>query len=112
MYTSLDWMGRSEISAQCWSLSHQQPTSGSQVEESTATGRNPHLPQYRRGWQLTPHCLDLVVVIQNTPNARLGHVISILNHVAAILYCDGENRVIHEQIITAVQLTAQSGRRL
>ena len=23
---------------------------------STATGRNLHWPQYRRGWQLTPHC--------------------------------------------------------
>ena len=69
-------------------------------------------------------CSVWVVAIQNTPNARLGHVTSILNHVTAILYCDSENRVIHEQITTkvpgdggrlphevAVQLTAQSGRR-
>jgi len=33
------------------------------VERSTATGRNPHWPQYRRGWQLTPHCLALVVQV-------------------------------------------------
>jgi len=66
-------------------------------------------------------CSAWVVAIQNTPNARLGHVTSILNHVTAILYCDGENRVIHERITAkvpgglphevAIQLTAQSGRR-
>ena len=65
-----------------------------------------------------------VIYSQDTLHARLRGVTSILNHVTAILYCDGENRVIHEHITTkvpgdggrlphevAVQLTAQSGRR-
>ena len=60
---------------------------------------------------------------QDTPHARLKGVTSILNHVTAILYCDGEYGVIHEHITTkvpgdggrlpqevAVQLTAQIGR--
>ena len=62
---------------------------------------------------------------QDTPRARLRGVTSVLNHVTAVLYYDGENRVIHERIITkvpgdggrlprevAVQLTAQGGRRV
>ena len=69
-------------------------------------------------------CSVWVVDSQNTPNARLRRVTSILNRVTAILYCDGENGVIHEHITTkvpgdggrlsyevAIQLTTQSGRR-
>ena len=61
---------------------------------------------------------------QDTPRARLRGVTSVLNHVTAVLYCDGENRVIPEHIITkvpgdggrlprevAVQLTAQRGQK-
>ena len=70
-------------------------------------------------------CPVWVVNSQDTPNARLRGVTSILNHVTTILYCDGENRVIHEHITTklpgdgrrllhevAIQLTCQSGRRV
>jgi len=62
---------------------------------------------------------------QDTPQAWMRGVASILNHVTAILYCDCENRVIHEHIASkdpgdggrlphevAIQLTAQSGRRV
>ena len=57
---------------------------------------------------------------QDTPLARLRGVTSVLNHVTAILYSDGENRVIRKHITTkdpgdggrlprevAVQFTAQ-----
>jgi len=70
-------------------------------------------------------CLVWVVDSQDTPHARLRGVTTILNHMTAILYCDVENRVIHEHITTkvpgdggrllhevAVHLTTQSGRRV
>ena len=62
---------------------------------------------------------------QDAPHTRPRSVTSILNHAAAILCRDGEDRVIYELIATkrpdnsgkllwevAIQLTAQSGRRL
>ena len=68
-------------------------------------------------------CSVWVVDSQDTPYTKLRGVTTILNDVTAILYCDGENRVIREHITTkvpgdggslscevAVQLTAQSGR--
>ena len=70
-------------------------------------------------------CSVWAVDCQNTPHARSRGVTSILNHVTAILYCDSENRVIHEHIITkvpgndgrlphevAIQITAQIGRKV
>jgi len=70
-------------------------------------------------------CSVWAVNSQDTPNARLRGVTSILNRVVSILYRDGENRVIHEDTTTkvpgdggklhrdiAIQLTAQSGRRV
>jgi len=70
-------------------------------------------------------CSVWVVNSQDTPNARLRGVTSILNHFVTILYCDGENRVTPEHTTTkvpadgvrlphevAVQLTAQSARRV
>ena len=64
-----------------------------------------------------------VVDCQDTPHTRLRGVTTILNQVIAVLYCDGENRVIHKHIMTklpgdsgrfpheiAIQLTAQIGR--
>jgi len=70
-------------------------------------------------------CFVWVVDSQDTPNARLRGVTSILIHVTAILYCDSENRVTHEPITTkatgdgvclchelAIQLTAQIDRRV
>ena len=70
-------------------------------------------------------CPVWVVDSQDTPHAGLRGVTSVLNHVTAVLYCDGESRVIHEHITTkvpgdggrlprevAVQLTAQSGGRV
>ena len=70
-------------------------------------------------------CSVWVVDSQDTPHARSRGVTSVLNHVTAVLYCDCENSVIHEHIITkvpgdggkllhevAIQLTAQSGRRV
>ena len=66
-----------------------------------------------------------VVDSQDTPHTRSRGVTSILNHVTAIPYFDGENRVIHEHLITkdpgddgrlphevAVQLTAQIDKRI
>ena len=70
-------------------------------------------------------CSVWVVDSQDTPHARSRGVTSVLNLVTAILYCDGENSVIHEHITTkvpgdggrlphevAVQLTAQSDKRV
>ena len=70
-------------------------------------------------------CCVWVVDSQDTPHARSRGVTSVLNHVTAIMYCDGEHRVIHEHIATkvpgdggrlprevAVQLTAQSDNRV
>ena len=70
-------------------------------------------------------CSVWAVNSQDTPNARSRSVTSILNCVVSILYCDGENRVIHEDTTIkvpgdggrlrrdiAIQLTAQSGRRV
>ena len=70
-------------------------------------------------------CPVWAVDSQDTPHARSRGVTSVLNHVATIHYCDGENSVVHEHIITkvpcdgrwlprevAVQLTAQGGRRV
>ena len=68
-----------------------------------------------------------VVDSQDTPDTRSRGITYDLNHVTAILYRDGEHRVVHERIITkvpgdggrlphevaiAVQLTAQSGIRV
>ena len=70
-------------------------------------------------------CSVWAVDSQDTPHARSRGVTSVLNHVTAVLYCYGENRVIHEHITTkvpgdggrlphevAVQLTTQTGRRV
>ena len=70
-------------------------------------------------------CCHWMVDGQDTPHTRLRSGASILNHVAAILCCDGEDRVICELITTkcpdnsgkllwevAIQLTPQSGRRM
>ena len=70
-------------------------------------------------------CSVWAVDSQDTPHARSRGVTSVLNHVTAILYCDGEHRVIHEHITAkdpgdggrlprevAVQFTAQGGRRV
>ena len=70
-------------------------------------------------------CSVWAVDCQDTPHARSRGVTSVLNHITAVLYCDGENRVIHEHTTTkdpgdggrlprevAGQLTAQSGRRV
>ena len=89
-----------------------QPTLKCDSPQTTTTGIRPSI------------CSVWAVDSQDTPHARSRGVTSVLNHVTAILYCDGENRVIHEHTTTkvpgdggrlprevAIQFTTQGGRR-